>query len=310
MGQVLERLKKSGGNEVFIDLESTDSSESKSDIERTVYDDVDALLQQRDSVFNAIENYEGCQALARTAMSEPNHENERKAFEGLLSAVEAISVFFHFTKKLELVFPQLLLSIAKANNNPDTLPLALCTQLAKIVDFALRFDQVRMLRPNLSNDFSYYRRLLPKFNKHPNIKIKDDEASGMALFTAQHIPMLNCMVKGTQRATESDPNVTMVLALLGNSCMKMIKTKRFTSNDTNLLCARAMTACIVLFDHVDPLTSFSKKSPIQLKPCIFLLKKDFPNEVSLINAIRYSTQNFATAPPSIQEMCEPLQRQG
>lgn len=303
MGAYLAKLGK-GDNGVFIDLEA-EAGEFKSDSEEKVYRELAEILEKKDAVFAAIENYEGCQDLAKKAMSEPSHENEQKAFEGLLGAVEQISIFFNFTKQLEIAFPKLLEAIAKANSaSVENTPTALCAQLAKIVDFSLRFDQVRMLRPNLSNDFSYYRRLLPKFNKHPAIKIKDDEAAGMALFTAQHIPMLNCMVKATEKAAQTDPNVTMVLAVLGNSCLKMIRTKRFTNPDTNLLCARAMTACIVLFDHVDPATSFSKKSPIQLKPAIVTLKKEFPNEVSLINAIRYSTQNFANAPAAIQDLCE------
>jgi hypothetical protein len=47
---------------------------------------------------------------------------------------------------------------------------ALAKQLADVFDFTLRFDQTRMKRPQLSNDFSYYRRLLPKHSQHANIK--------------------------------------------------------------------------------------------------------------------------------------------
>ncbi len=35
-----------------------------------------------------------------------------------------------------------------------------------------------------------------------NVRIKDDEASGMALFTAEHIPMMNCLSKGARTAQE------------------------------------------------------------------------------------------------------------
>jgi hypothetical protein len=303
MGNLLAKLQKNSGPDVFIDLEATEH-EMKGDEEKKVFDLMTELLNRTDVVFAAIENYTGCQDLARKAMSEPNTENEKMAFEGLKGAVEAISIFFYFCKDLEEAFPKLLNAIARHSANAEEIPMALCVLLAKLLDFSLRFDQVRMLRPNLSNDFSYYRRLLPKFNKHPDIKVKDDEASGMALFTAQHIPMLNCLVKGTEAAAKMDSNVTMVLALLANSCMKMIRNDRYTSPETNLLCARSMTCCIVLFDHTDPTTAFSKKTPIQLKQCILLLKKKFPNEVSLINAIHFSTQNFANAPQAIQDLCE------
>ena len=74
-------------------------------------------------------------------MTEPSQENEEKAFVGLLGAVAAISVFFYFTKELESTFPRLLQAIAKASD-PEAIPLALCVQLAHILDFSLRFDQV------------------------------------------------------------------------------------------------------------------------------------------------------------------------
>ena len=34
---------------------------------------------------------------------------------------------------------------------------ALCKQLARIVDFVLRFDALKMITPALQNDFSFYR---------------------------------------------------------------------------------------------------------------------------------------------------------
>jgi len=179
---------------------------------------------------------------------------------------------------------------------------ALVKQLADIFDFTLRFDQTRMQRPNLSNDFSYYRRLLPKFSKHPDIKIKDDEASGMALFTAEHIPMMSCLAKAGGRALERNTHVTTALSVMANSCCQMIKSKKFPRPETNMFAARAMTGSIILFDHVNALGAFHKKSPIQIKNCILLLKKEFPKEQALMNAIHYSTKNFRTAPPDIQAL--------
>ena len=99
---------------------------------------------------------------------------------------------------------------------------------ADIFDFTLRFDALRMERPFLPNDFSYYRRLLPKFNKHPAVKIKDDEASGMALFTAEHIPMMTTLARACPSDAQEPRNqhIMEALALMANSCMKMIKNKK------------------------------------------------------------------------------------
>lgn len=255
--------------------------------------------------------YKGCQELARQAMKEPTPENEAAAFEGLLLAVDDIALFYNFARDLERVVPELLVTLANAgagHSSEEARAAALqgqqavAKQLGDIFAFALLFDQIRMARPFLSNDFSYYRRWLPKFSKHPNLRVKDDEASGMALFTAEPTPMIGCLIKAAARAMEKNENVTFVLALMANSCYKMVKTKRFENADTNLFCLRTMTGSIILYDHVDTLGAFSKRSPIPLKSCVTLLKKEFPNEEGLLNSIHYTTKHYKDAPRDIQEL--------
>jgi len=221
-------------------------------------------------------------------------------------------LFFEFSRSLERIIPVLLDSLAPARPRDDGKhPLvahqALAHQFARVLDFTLRFDQTRMMRPNLSNDFSYYRRLLPKFSKHPDVKVKDDEASGMALFTAEHIPMMNTVAKATKTFAESgDGHVQALLSTMANSCMRMVKNKKVTSEEQTWLCLRAMTGSIVLYDHMTQHV-FSKKSTIAVRDCINLIKRDFAGHKDsepLLNAIHYSTLSFKTAPLSIQELFE------
>merc|ERR1719228_559848 len=47
-----------------------------------------------------INQYEGCQSLARAAMSSPSDENEKAAFEGLLGCVNQIVQFCNYSKEL------------------------------------------------------------------------------------------------------------------------------------------------------------------------------------------------------------------
>jgi len=305
MGNIGSVLKGKEVHEVFIDFENAKPTNG----EMKIYTLVDDVLKSAPDVLKKIEEYKGCQDLARKAMSTPTYENEKEAFEGLLAAVDSIATFFDYAKSLERVLPELLLVIAKGAPSDEKGQAqsladqqALAKQLADIFDFTLRFDQTRMMRPHLSNDFSYYRRLLPKFSKLPQVKIKDDEASGMALFTAEHIPMMSCLSKAAARALEKNEFVTVTLSIMANSCHKMIKSKKFPKRETNLFCARAMTGSIVLFDHVEQLGAFHKRSPIQLRACIQLLKREFPKEISLLNAIRFSTKHFKDAPANIQDM--------
>lgn len=307
MGQFLALLSSAHYEEV--DLTFQDNPKP-SPSEEATHARVAEILAAAPTHLAAITDYTGCQELARQAMSSPTEENEKAAFNGLLGAVDAIAAFFNYTKQLDTAFPELLLSLAKAKETADAnktanIPDALALQLAQLFEFCIEFDRLRMLRPNLSNDFSYYRRLLPKFNRHPDfrdtIRIRDDEASGMALFTAEHIPMMNCLAKAAARAQEKNPNVGAVLAILANSCCRALKLKKFNES-LSYTCARAMTASVVVYDHIDVLSVFNKKSPVQVKACIICLKTMYAKDVALLNAIRYSTKHFNEAPQSIQDM--------
>jgi len=302
MGLIIDIFKTKEPAEAFIDMENAHPTNK----EMKIYEMVDEVLKRGSSIQKLIEDYKGCSELARKAMQSPTPDNERAAFEGLLQAVGTIAAFFQYTKELEKAVPELLLTLASPPTEEAKQTLAdqqaLAKQLADVFDFTLRFDQTRMQRPTLSNDFSYYRRLLPKFNKHPDVKIKDEEASGMTLFTAEHIPMMSCLGRAAASALKQNEHVTTALSVMANSCMKMIKSKRFVKAETNLFCARAMTGAIILYDHTHPLGAFHKRTPIAIKACVLMLKKDFPKETALLNAIHYSTKHFRDAPAHIQEL--------
>jgi hypothetical protein len=259
-----------------------------------------------------LEDYKGCQDLARKAMSTASYENESAAFEALLGVTHQINIFFDTAKQLEKILPMIIevlstppqqqLSVESKQEKTETsIPQhhAVAKQLGEILDFTLRFDQTRMMRPYISNDFSYYRRLLPKFSKHPDIEIKDDDAGGMAMFTAEYIPMMKALCKSASALSNKNAHVGDVLSVFANSCYGMLKTNKYEKAETNLFIARAMTGACVLFDHVDVLGVFHKKSPIKIKDVIVYLKKEFPKEQPLLNSIQFSSKNFKEAGDTI-----------
>lgn len=301
MGGLFSKRK---GADVFVDFENC----KPSDPEQQLHSRFSELLRHGDHVLRLLEEYKGCQELGKRAMSSPTPQNELEAFEGLLLAVDSIAQFYQFSKELERQIPDLFMALARGADQENKASFqsqqALVRQLGEIFNFSLRFDQTRMMRPILSNDFSYYRRLLPKFARHPGIRMKDDDASQIALFTADHIPMTNALVRAVNKMIDRGQNVyvTGALALMANSCYSMVKSKKFSSTDLNLFCVRAMTGSIVLFDHTDTLGAFHKKCPIMLKQCVQLLKKEFSKEGGLLNAIHYSTKHFRDADQSIQAL--------
>lgn len=309
MGSLFSGPKVEG---VDIDLEAIEPTDG----EKKMYDEVDAVLSKREEIISELEDYKGCQHLAKAAMgtvgkgsktSSDDSSAEKTCFDALIGAVNKIVLFNEYAEEIGAMFPRLLAFLSQDTEGKSMAGLdkqqALAIQLGQLLDFALKFDGLRMMKPQLSNDFSYYRRLLPKYSStHPGITVKEDLASSMALFTAEPTPMTNKLIKTTLKTMENNPGVTVVLSTLANSCMLMLKQNRFTNPETTLFCVRAMTGAFVLFDHVDEVGAFAKKSHVDVKQVVNILKKDWSKETSLINSIRYSTKNFSTAPDNVQAL--------
>merc|ERR1719397_816113 len=117
--------------------------------------------------------------------------------------------------------------------------------------------------------------------------------------------MTKVLTKAAKKsATEVGPHVPVVLSTMANSCMLMLKNKKVGSKDNLDLCGRAMVGSIVIFDNIDQVGPFSKKNSIDIKQCVSVLKRDFTDDTSLINALRYSTRTFRDAPAKTKALFE------
>jgi hypothetical protein len=304
-----------------------------------------ATTEERSSVLQRIGAYRGCQELARKAIQQATAEAELEAFNGLLPGIESVSRFFSFSKVVEQLMSQLLvklsqkepgtLSASASSSSPSaaaagadtpsspggssapSLKLAdsshhcLARQLADLVAFAMEFDEKRLVCQQLSNDFSYYRRLLSKFErgpeKHPGIIVTTDQALTMSQFTADPNPMITAAVKGIKTATgEGGDAVQYALSILANSCAHKLKTSKSLKEKDCLLVARVMVGAVILFDHSFlPETggAFGKKSPITIKQCAQQIKKlgVTPAQKETLKAfIKFTSKNYANAGDSLK----------
>merc|ERR1712032_292164 len=98
-------------------------------------------------------------------------------------------------------------------------------QLATIIDFALRFDQQKMLTPQLLNDFSFYRRTFPRMVAHceADITVRDVEANKIAMFMAHQVPMINCICDVFQKRFQKSAEVIKLLADMANILCRAIQ---------------------------------------------------------------------------------------
>lgn len=312
MGKVMSLIAsgQKSADEIFIDFENAQVS----DHEREIYDVVSKVLERSGSVLQELLKYEGCEEKIREAITNPSPEAEEAAWEAVLPAVDQLQQFYDFSLELESAFPKLLISLCK-DDPKDTLTSqqALTKLLADVFDFVLLFDDAKMVNPAIQNDFSYYRRTLNRMKmakKDLNIKIRDELANRMSLFFAYPTPMMKVLSETTAKFLETDTsvpreNVTSALAMMANSCHDMVSKKKFESDQLNMFCLRCMTGAIILFDHLHSNGAFNKKSPVNMKGCITVLKAytESPTD-GLLNALRFTTihLNDPETPSSLKAM--------
>jgi len=202
---------------------------------------------------------------------------------------------------------------------------SLVKQFACILDFVLKFDDLKMLNPSIQNDFSYYRRTISRLRSpNPNsaptdmpaiAEINAELANKMSLFYAHATPMLRILSDSTHNFVTSHQhlpieNTTETLGTMAKVCQRMIENQdfvsRFQNEGTVLFVLRVMVGVIILYDHVHPIGAFAKTTQIDVRGSIKVLKEQQPPTVveGLLNALRYTTRhlNDDTTPKNIKSL--------
>jgi len=312
MGKALSALfssEKKNAIDIFLDFEKAVPTTEN---EKKVHAEVAEYMKESDRILTEISQFKGCDEAIRKAITSPGPETEKTAWDAIVPSVDTLKHFFDFSTSLDQVLPKLLLALFSGTVDQNLSgQQALAKQLADILDFVLRFDDAKMINPAIQNDFSYYRRSLSKHKNKVEVKIKDDLANRMSLFFAYPTPMLRVIIETTvgmvKANTIQKAEVVNGFALMANICLEMVETNKFTNAATNLFCLRAMSAAIVLVDHLDDLGAFHKKTNVHVKNAIAALKTysgPSGSTDSLLNALRFSTVhlNDADTPPTTKQM--------
>jgi len=144
--------------------------------------------------------------------------------------------------------------------------------------------------------------------------VRDELANRMSLFFAYPTPMMNSLTDTTVKFLEQDntvskSNVTNTLATMANMCEYMVQSGKVTNSATRIFCLRAMTGAIILYDHIHESGAFTKKSPINMRGCITILKdksvvEDVKPLAGLLNALRFTTKhvNDPDTPANLKQL--------
>ncbi|KAH3759493.1 FAM49 family protein [Pelomyxa schiedti] len=314
MGQLLAHLMHhDDAAQIFIDFENATPAPAEQALWQQIHD----VLQTGPTILQKLIEYVGCEQWIYAAIQNPNPETEDTAWNKVLPAVDQLQEFYEFSLLLEQSFPKLLVALCKDDPKASlSNQQALAKQLGDVFDFVLRFDDAKMVNPAIQNDFSYYRRTLSRMKlskKDLNIKVRDELANRMSLFFAYPTPMMKVLSETTAKfldanATVPRENVTQALGHMANICLDMVDKRRFTSNDTNMFCLRVMTGAIILYDHVSESGVFTRRSPVNIKGAVQVLKAYSTSTTTstdgLVNALRFTTVHLADAetPGSIKQL--------
>jgi len=136
---------------------------------KKIHGKVAKVLDKGPKLLKDLENYPSCADFIKSAIEKPNDKTEKDAWEAVLPAVDKLKEFYDFSLEIDSCFPKLLIALCKINAEESiNSQQALAKQLADAFDFVLRFDDTKMGRPAIQNDFSYYRRTLNRMKMKKN----------------------------------------------------------------------------------------------------------------------------------------------
>eukprot|EP01083_Nonionella_stella_P087527 243566_1 len=260
-----------------------------------VLDQLLKILDGKEATLDKIRNYKQAADDIRNAMRTPSSLLELKAFEKVKANAAIMYEFYLTSRELKEVVPRAIQAIgrifkagaAPAGEHPLVVEARIFEKLAEILDYVLCFDELKMQRPGVQNDFSYYRRALSKkeiIECMDERDIDSEAASQISLFIAQHTPFMTAVEQEvTAVYNESDNengNVNDVLAAFTNACWALLKYRKIpeTEPEKQKLFLRAMVGGVVLYDHVEPEGSFIARSLIQMREVCDILHSDWKNE--------------------------------
>ncbi|ESO88257.1 hypothetical protein LOTGIDRAFT_219325 [Lottia gigantea] len=311
----------SRNTDVFVDFENAQPTEE----ECIVWTMVNTVLQSAEDILDKLRNYTGASESIRNAISNPSSEDlQEVAWHDVIPLVSKLKLFYEFSLKLEKIVPDLLKELCSGDMTPTEHlenQQALFKQFAEILDFVLKFDDLKMTNPAIQNDFSYYRRTLSRRkmanedDKEDQLEVSNEMANRMSLFYAHPTPMLKSLSDTTAKFVSQNKylpveQTTDCLSAMANLCRVMIENQehfsRFKNQETKLFCLRVMVGVIILYDHVHPVGAFAKISGIDMKSTIKVLKEQKPpgSVDGLMNALRYTTKHLQdeTTPKTIKSM--------
>lgn len=257
--------------------------------------EVNKFLSVALPALRAIESYEGCGDVIRTAMSNSsNVAAQEKAFDAMQTNVATIKTFYQLAQNLGPLVQRTVAFLGSSDQYFEqfTRYPALARALGELLVFIYDFDQQKMMKPDVQNDFAFYRRLLPKMAGKRQPVVSETDAGLISMFIAQSVPLTHAVgFHLSQNGVDPLP-----LAKLANVCCGMLQRQTINDQNSQILVLKIMTAAIVLYDRAAFVGAFSNASPIKMRRCANVITRfGGAQRDTFRNSVKYSSIHFNDA---------------
>jgi len=272
-----------------------------------IYTEINKKLAESDELISHLNSWTSSQDSIRKVMKNPTAANTHSLFEEILKNVDKIKLFYNYCNNdLVKLFQLLRKEIEEVEeqkmDESETLRRqeAWAKQLAHLIGFAVQWDQCKMQKPSLLNDFSYYKRNLTKHANDFNLErdVEERLAGTISFWLAESMPMCKTLGESLR-----DPKSRKLLKDISELCCNLVRKKKFAGQTAairnEMLCVRCAVGCIVLYDRAAGGSgAFGSKSFKTKQICSVLCS--FPTQAnnakeiceSLKSVIRYGCQSY------------------
>ncbi|XP_049851371.1 CYFIP-related Rac1 interactor homolog isoform X2 [Schistocerca gregaria] len=267
--------------------------------EKEIHATLTKLLSKQGKLIKRLSEYSGCEKYIRNALSEPTPETEEEAWNAVEKSVALLYKFYVYTLRLDESLEGLLLKLCEEGEPERSVRNRQATIgcLAAVLRFAINFDRLKMSKPSIQNDFSYYRRALSRMCTLRNessaskmkldLKVNEDVANKMSFHFAYPVPTMKVL---SDRVTQLKKiNYIPTLSLIANLCCVMVNNQNLSKSDRKSILS-LMAGCIIFVDHIAPGGVFNRKSSVYIKQCLNAIRYyGGADRDSLFNEIRFAS---------------------
>ncbi|KAJ2019581.1 hypothetical protein GGI01_003125 [Coemansia sp. RSA 376] len=245
----------------------------------------DRVLRAGHALLQRIRAYQDGSNEIRAAISQPTPENEEAAWRKIGPSVVLLRECFEHSQSLDRIIPDILDELCSQVNDYDLGKTdrnrGLARLLADLMQSAFAFDSLKSSIPAIQNDFSYYRRTLPRMIKSQNDDISSnviphEVSNQMSLFYAYHNPMVKTVVDSASQFAKDSRNEPLVLdciSALAAGSFNTVKQGKADGPESERLCVLVLATCCILYDWISPQGIGSAQSSIDVKAVLDMVSE-------------------------------------